>query len=64
MKKSDVLAILDRRMEEVHKVMVDPDTPSVRKSRAGGAWHALLSVKIEIEDKGTIREGRDYLPCI
>lgn len=64
MKKSDVLAVLDRRMEEAYKIIDDPKTPSLKRERAGAAWHALLQVKIEVEDLGTQREGRGYLTIV
>lgn len=64
MKKCKVLAAIDRRMAECRKMMDDPETPSGMKKRAGGAWHALLNLKIEIEDMDTKKEGRDYPPCI
>lgn len=64
MKKSDVLAVLDRRIQEAHKIGSDPDTAKIRRERAWGAYHALLQVKFEIEDKGTKREGRGYLTIV
>lgn len=64
MKKSDVLAVLDRRIQEAHKIGCDPDTTESRRRRAWGAYHALLQVKFEIEDKGTKREGRGYLTIV
>lgn len=64
MKKCDVLAVIDRRLQEAHKIASDPQTPKLRRERAGAAWHALLQVKIEIEDLGTKREGRGYLTIV
>ena len=64
MKKYDVLAVIDRRMHEASKIMRNPETPKSKKERAAGAWHALLQVKIEIEDIGTKREGRGYLTIV
>lgn len=64
MKKYKVLDAIDRRMAECRKMMDDPETPSSMKNRAAGAWHALLNLKIEIEDMDTKKEGRDYPPCL
>lgn len=64
MKKSDVLAVLDRRMEEACKIIDDPKTPSLKRERARAAWNAMLQVKIEVEDLGTQREGRGYLTIV
>jgi hypothetical protein len=64
LKKSDVIAVLDRRMAEAYKILQDPSTPQLKSERAGAAWHALLQVKIEIEDIGTQREGRGYLTIV
>lgn len=64
MKKADVLAVIDRRMHEAYEILSNPETPKIRRERAAGAWHALLQVKIEIEDIGTKREGRGYLTIV
>ena len=61
MKKTDVLSVIDRRIHEAHEIVINPETPHFQRERAAGAYHALLQVKFEIEDKGTKREGRDYL---
>lgn len=60
MNKQKVLAVLDRRIQEAHKIGSDPDTARDRRARAWGAYHALLQVKFEIEDMGTRKEGRGY----
>lgn len=64
MTKSEVLAVIDRRMAEAHKILENPSYSGSMRSRAAGAWHALLQVKIEIEDLGTKREGRGYLTIV
>ena len=64
MKKEKVLAVLDRRIQEAHKIGSDPDTARDRRVRAWGAYHALLQVKFEIEDMDTRREGRGYLTIV
>lgn len=64
MKKSDALAVIERRIAEASKIINDPKTPSARRERACGAWHALLQVKFEIEDLGTKSEGRGYLTIV
>ena len=64
MKKSDVLAVLDRRISEAHAIASDDTYSNGMQERARGAYHALLQVKFEIEDIGTRREGRDYLTIV
>ena len=64
MKKSDVLAVLDRRIHEAHEIAGNDKYPNGMQERARGAYHALLQVKFEIEDLGTQREGRGYLTIV
>lgn len=63
-KKSKVLAAIDRRMAECGKFMDNPDISGDMKRRAAGAWDALLGLKIEIQDMDTQKEGREYPPFV
>lgn len=64
MTKSQVLAVLDRRITEAHKAASDPKYSAALQERARGAYHALLQIKFEIEDMDTKREGRGYLTVV
>ncbi len=64
MRKSDVLAVLDRRINEAYRIGEDPEAQKLLRERAWGAYHALLQVKFEIEDLGTQQEGRGYLRIV
>lgn len=58
--KSDVLAIIARRKRDCWKIKSNPDYARSIRDRAAGAWSLLVSLEMEIEEKGTKQERDEY----
>ena len=60
MKKHKVIEAIKRRMADYRRIIDNPQASKAMRIRAQGAWHALLDLKIEIEDMDTKQEKTYY----